>query len=200
MKRGYHTDMKAKKVYEALGDIFVGKGSDEIESGLANKYPHEYVVMVMEVANLGYKPILPFLYDPDEMTKKTFSYQGKVMDFHTGVDFKLKAQEELDEMDHTYNDSMYRETAHIDNAGLDILKLRESGNCIMQSDIRFDGFWPSWEYNDNKDGNEPYVRSRYTGELKSDEEIKQAVRFLIPKLEKALEKEIKDLKKYADNW
>jgi len=188
--------MKARKVYEAIGDIFVGKDIETImkDFDLSN-YPREFAVMARAVIEMGYTPELSPLYDPEEMTKKTYSFQGKTMDYHIGLYFKLRAQQELDEMEHLYNDSMYNENAHIDHTGLGLLKLHESGECVMDFNIRCDGYWPSMKNDEGPYRNFPMIYG-----LKTDEEIKKAARKLIPMGERFLSKEVKKLKEYAENW
>jgi hypothetical protein len=197
--------MKAKFVYESIGDILVGKDIDtvmkDIDVDLREKrYPPEFMIMYRKLVEMGYKPQLSALYDPDEMTKKTYTFRGREMDFHVGAYITIHAAQELEDMDHFYNDSDWREDAHIDQTSIDIMKLRDNGECIMDSHIKFDGYWPLQPGRSAPWQEIPHLSSKMIMGIFNPEEIRNATSTLVKRAEKFADKQVEKLKKYAQNW
>lgn len=89
--------MKAKFVYESIGDILKGKNANEIVNGIDSRLigPPMFSDMFKILITKGYLPQL-FNGVPEDYEKNTYSYKGHKIITGNAAWISLKAQKELD--------------------------------------------------------------------------------------------------------
>jgi len=185
--------MKSRKVYEALGDIFKGKDVNDLKqhmnlSGLNDVFQDVMVALIEK----GYLP-QPIPEASEDYRKNVYSYMGKKIVSGDAAWIKLKAKEELDDMDFFFHDSFNDEVSSTDSM-VHIMELEDGAYSINVS-VNFRGTWKT-RTDDEEDL--PYFDDRI--DVNSADKVVAATMKQVNKAEIFLQSEIDRLKKYAEQW
>jgi hypothetical protein len=183
--------MKAKFVYEAIGDILKPKDPETIMQSFGEDFNEVFKKVMLALVKRGYM-LQPLKEAKKDYEKHDYSYQGKRIIAGDASWIKLRAAEELDNMDIFWNDSMYEDDPSSDSM-IHIIQL-EDGSYMVEVSVNFRGTWHS-RGDDDKDA----YFDRYI-DVKNEEDVVPTTLNQVEKAEKFLQSEIEKLKEYGRNW
>ena len=187
--------MRARKVYEALGDVFKPKDIEEIKPHLGLEDHEElFQNIVVALAEKGYiVEKLGGSASKDDYQNNVYSFQGKKIVAGDATWVKLKAAQELKDMDIFWNDSMYDEDPNVDSM-MHFMQL-EDGTYVLNLSVNLRGTWHSRK--DDDDDVNHFYGMEYTDD--ANKLVPLSLK-LAKEAESFLENEIDGLKVYGENW
>jgi len=178
------------KIYEALGDIFKGKDIEELKPHLGLEDHDDYFKDVLvALAEKGY--ILNKMGgSKSDYENNDYQFRGKRIVAGDAVWVKLRAAQELEDMDFFWNDSFSDEDPSTDSM-MHITKL-EDGTYVIDMSVNLRGVWKS-----RNEDSEHFNGMKFT---KNPEEIVPIAMQTVDEAESFLENQIDGLKVYGQNW
>lgn len=181
--------MKAKFVYEALGDILKPKTTETIMKDFGENFNEIFKNTMISLVKRGYE-INPIPEIKKDYEENQYSIYGKRIITGDGAWIKLKASEEIDEYPQSSWFEELPERWSLDFSTDSIIHLMklEDGTYIIEVTVNLRGQWS--DYIHEEDDNE----SEFKRIVKKEEEIIPTVLDLVLKAEKFLESKINELK------
>jgi hypothetical protein len=182
--------MKAKFVYESIGDILKPKDPENIMQSFGEDFNEIFKEVMLALVKNGYE-LQPMKEATKDYQDNVYSYRGKKIVAGDAAWIKLKSAEELNNMDFYFHDSLDDEDPSTDSI-VHITKL-EDGTYNIEVSVNFRGTWKTRITYDDPEFDD-------MAQVRNEEEVVPATLDLVNKAEKFLSTEIYKLKKYGENW